>query len=82
MVNSADSIASCSPRVSKRNTENGLISLTNGQIEELSKKIKTLNPDLPTIGVLMYDDVLTTELTAPIDVFTKLAENGKRKTIV
>ena len=78
VVNNADSIASCSPRVSKRNTENGLISLTNGQIEELSKKIKTLNPDLPTIGVLMYDDVLTTELTAPIDVFTKLTENGKQ----
>lgn len=78
VVNSADSIASCSPRVSKRNTENGLISLTNGQIEELSKKIKTLNPDLPTIGVLMYDDVLTTELTAPIDVFTKLTEDGKQ----
>lgn len=78
VVNNPDSIASCSPRVLKRNTENGLISLTNGQIEELSKKIKTLNPDLPTIGVLMYDDVLTTELTAPIDVFTKLTENGKQ----
>ena len=78
VVNNADSIASCSPRVSKRNIENGLISLTNGQIEELSKKIKTLNPDLPTIGVLMYDDVLTTELTAPIDVFTKLTEDGKQ----
>ena len=78
VVNNADSIASCSPRVLKRNTENGLISLTNGQIEELSKKIKTLNPDLPTIGVLMYDDVLTTELTAPIDVFTKLTEDGKQ----
>ena len=77
-VNNPDSIASCSPRVLKRNTENGLISLTNGQIEELSKKIKTLNPDLPTIGVLMYDDVLTTELTAPIDVFTKLTEDGKQ----
>ena len=78
VVNNPDSIASCSPRVLKRNTENGLISLTNGQIEELSKKIKTLNPDLPTIGVLMYDDVLTTELTAPIDVFTKLTEDGKQ----
>jgi transcriptional regulator GlxA family with amidase domain len=78
VVNNPDSIASCSPRVLKRNTENGLISLTNGQIEELSKKIKTLKPDLPTIGVLMYDDVLTTELTAPIDVFTKLTEDGKQ----
>lgn len=25
----------------------------------------------------MYDDVLTTELTAPMDVFTKLTEDGK-----
>ena len=32
VVNSADSIASCSPRVLKRNTEYGLISLTNAQI--------------------------------------------------
>ncbi len=26
----------------------------------------------------MYDDVLTTELTAPMDVFTKLTEDGKQ----
>lgn len=70
--------ASCSPRILSRNTENGLILLTEKQQEELAQKLKKINPDLPIIGILMYDDVLTTELTAPIDVFTKLTEDGKQ----
>lgn len=70
-------VVSCSPRVIKRNTENGLILLTEKQQHELSEKRKPLNPNLPTIGLLMYDDVLTTELTAPMDVFTKLTESGE-----
>ncbi|MEQ9306295.1 MAG: glutamine amidotransferase, partial [Marinoscillum sp.] len=37
-----------------------------------------LNPDLPTVGLLMYTGVLTTEVTAPLDVFTKLSEDGLR----
>lgn len=37
---------------------------------------KTLNPDLPTVGILMYDKVLQTEITAPIDVFAKSDEDG------
>ena len=61
-----------------RNTENGLILLTEKQQQELSEKLKQLNLDLPTIGLLMYDNVLTTELTAPMDVFTKLTEDGKQ----
>lgn len=69
---------SCSPRILSRNTENGLILLTAKQQEELAQKLKKINPDLPIIGILMYDDVLTTELTAPIDVFTKLTEDGKQ----
>lgn len=74
----ANTLASCSPRVLERNKENGLIRLTEGQQKELSENLKKLNPDLPTIGLLMYDDVLMTELTAPIDVFTKLTEDGKQ----
>lgn len=70
--------ASCSPRILSRNIENGLILLTEKQQEELAQKLKKINPDLPNIGILMYDDVLTTELTAPIDVFTKLTEDGKQ----
>lgn len=74
----SDSIASCSPGITERNSENGLILLTENQQKELSEKLKKLTPGLPIIGVLMYDNVLTTELTAPIDVFTKLTEEGKQ----
>ncbi len=41
-----------------------------------SKHIKKFNPDLSTIGLLMYDGVLTTEVTAAADVFTKSTEGG------
>ncbi len=32
---------------------------------------------LPTIGVILFNDVLMTEVTAPIDVFSKPSEAGK-----
>tara|TARA_R110001592_G_scaffold205863_2_gene456457 strand:+ start:588 stop:1421 length:834 start_codon:yes stop_codon:yes gene_type:complete len=73
-----DSSMSCSPRVLARNAESGLILLTQTQKTELSEKLKKLNSDLPIIGLLMYDKVLTTELTAPMDVFTKYTEDGKQ----
>ncbi len=74
----SDSLVSCSPRVLKRNTKTGLISLRESQVAELSKNAKQLDNNLPIIGVLMYDDVLTTELTAPMDVFTKPTESGEK----
>ncbi len=74
----ADSLASCSPRVLTRNAETGLVNLRESQVAEFSKNAKQLDADLPIIGVLMYDDVLTTELTAPMDVFTKPTEDGKK----
>lgn len=74
----SDSLPSCSPRILERNVENGLILLTENQKTALSEKLKKLNPDLPIIGLLMYDKVLTTELTAPMDVFTKYTEDGKQ----
>ncbi|TDQ24019.1 DJ-1/PfpI family protein [Tenacibaculum caenipelagi] len=73
-----DPLASCSPRILERNAESGLILLTETQKTKLSEKLKKLNPDLPIVGLLMYDDVLTTELTAPMDVFTKLTKEGKQ----
>lgn len=39
---------------------------------------KPFRQDLPTIGLLMYDGVLTTEVTAPADVFTKPSADGER----
>lgn len=74
----SDTLASCSPRILERNKENGLILLTENQKDALSKKLKVIIPELPIIGILMYDEVLTTELTAPMDVFTKYTEEGKQ----
>ena len=37
-----DSVVGCSPRVPARNTENGLISLTHSQVNELELKKKKL----------------------------------------
>lgn len=73
-----DSLASCSPRITKRNIKNGLIRLSISQKQKLIETTKRLNPELPIIGLLMYDNVLTTELTAPMDVFTKNSEDGKQ----
>lgn len=76
-VTDADALASCSPRILQRNADNGIIRLSESQRTELTKKIKKLNPNLPIIGLLMYDNVLITELTAPMDVFAKQSSDGK-----
>lgn len=39
---------------------------------------KALDETLPMIGVIVFDDVLMTEVTAPIDVFSKPTEGGKQ----
>ena len=45
-------MASCTPRIIERNAENVLILLTERQKTELSYKLKKINPELPTIGML------------------------------
>tara|TARA_R110002111_G_scaffold1157_1_gene8148 strand:- start:2401 stop:3192 length:792 start_codon:yes stop_codon:yes gene_type:complete len=42
----------------------------------LASRENTFDEKLPTIGVILFDDVLMTEVTAPIDVFSKPRENG------
>lgn len=44
---------------------------------EQAVPLRTLNPDLPTVGVLVYDKVLGTEVSAPFDVFAKHTEDGR-----
>ncbi len=39
---------------------------------------KALKPGLPTIGLLLYDHVLQTEITAPLDVFSKHSKDGEQ----
>lgn len=41
-------------------------------------KLKVMQKDLPIVGLLAYNGVLTTEVTAPLDVFTKLNTDGKK----
>ncbi|PHN00898.1 DJ-1/PfpI family protein [Flavilitoribacter nigricans] len=46
---------------------------TSGTVQHAS-----IDPDLPTVGLLMYDGVLTTEVTAALDVFTKPTATGEK----
>jgi len=46
--------------------------------DTLTKHLKPFNPDLPTIGLLMYNGVLQSEVIATSDVFTKPTEDGQQ----
>jgi len=48
-------------------------SLTNKNSKIMSK---TVNPKLPTIGILIFDGVIINEVVAPIDVFSKPDTDG------
>jgi len=51
---------------------------TTTETDTLTKHLKPFKAELPTIGLLMYNGVLTTEVTAAADVFTKPSEHGKQ----
>lgn len=46
--------------------------------DTLTKHLKPFNPDLPTIGLLMYNGVLQSEVVATSDVFAKPTESGEQ----
>ena len=46
--------------------------------DTLTKHLRPFQPELPTIGLLMYNGVLQSEVVATSDVFAKLTEDGKR----
>ena len=46
--------------------------------DTLTKHLKPFRTDLPTIGLLIYDGVLTTEVTATSDVFSKPTKEGEQ----
>ncbi|SHJ20964.1 DJ-1/PfpI family protein [Aquimarina spongiae] len=55
---------------SKKQKEESLVP-KEAKVEAVAKHIKPFNKDLPTIGLLIYDGVLITEVTATADVFSK-----------
>ncbi|MDF9795974.1 transcriptional regulator GlxA family with amidase domain [Catalinimonas alkaloidigena] len=44
----------------------------------IDAKQKVIKKGLPVIGLLMYEGVLTTEVTAPLDVFSKPSVEGEQ----
>jgi transcriptional regulator GlxA family with amidase domain len=68
----------CNSNDSKQNNEaeNGQLNKTPG--DTLTKHLKPFRTDLPTIGLLMYNGVLQSEVIATSDVFAKPTKDGKR----
>lgn len=60
----------CNSEDSNRNTISEL------SLDTLTKHIKPFNSELPTIGLLMYNGVLQSEVIATSDVFSKPSEGG------
>ena len=54
------------------------IEATVGNPTTIGKHIKPFREELPTIGLLMYDGVLQSEVVATSDVFGKLTEDGQQ----
>jgi transcriptional regulator GlxA family with amidase domain len=49
---------------------------TDGDSQE-EKMTQTMNSNLPTVGVLIFDGVILNEVVAPLDVFSHSNEDGK-----
>lgn len=69
-------LMSCSAGNSKSKGDNS--ESQEAQHDSKTKHIKPFNPELPTIGLLMYSGVLQTEVVATSDVFAKPTEDGKQ----
>lgn len=69
---------SCKTDKKNANNEKVIINQTEVKTDTLTKHIKPFNPELPTIGLLMYNGVLQSEIIATSDVFAKPTEDGKQ----
>ncbi len=71
-------LISCNSKPDKIESEVKAENLIITETDTLTKHLKPFKEDLPTIGLLMYNGVLTTEVTATADVFTKPTADGKQ----
>lgn len=69
---------SCNFGKSKMNTGIQNDSLAKTEVDTLTKHLKPFKENLPTIGLLMYNGVLQSEVVATSDVFAKPSEDGKQ----
>jgi len=70
-------IISCDSKISRNISETENEDYKKVDSDTLTTHLKSFNKNLPTIGLLMYNGVLTTEVTTSADVFTK-TEDGKQ----
>ena len=71
-------LMSCNTDQTKTTVENPEFTKSEQAADTLTKHLKPFNPDLPTIGLLMYNGVLQSEVIATSDVFAKPTEGGEQ----
>lgn len=69
---------SCNSDKSKTTANNQTNSKEDTKTDTLTKHLKPFKSDLPTIGLLMFNGVLQSEVIATSDVFAKPSEDGKQ----
>lgn len=71
-------ITGCKTEESKTDLANA--ERTNAEVstDTLTAHLKPFNPELPTIGLLMFNGVLQSEIIATSDVFAKLSKDGEQ----
>lgn len=68
----------CNDKSSNKTVETPETTATEITNDTLTKHLKPFKPELPTIGLLMYNGVLQSEVIATSDVFAKPTEDGKQ----
>ncbi|MFD1162804.1 DJ-1/PfpI family protein [Hwangdonia seohaensis] len=71
-------LISCNSEKSKTNSESENLNYSEKEPDTLTKHLKPFKAELPTIGLLMYNGVLQSEVIATSDVFAKPTEDGKQ----
>lgn len=69
---------SCNSKKSKSNEKTEKVEQVISPSDTLTKHLKPFNPELPTIGLLMFNGVLQGEVIATSDVFGKVDKDGKQ----
>lgn len=75
---SATLVCSCNSNTQKDQRDVEKVTQTTTKTDTLTKHLKPFNASLPTIGLLMYNGVLQSEVIATSDVFGKPSEAGQQ----
>ncbi len=71
-------LVSCNDTKKEEASVTSEVAQSEQQGDTLTKHLKPFNPDLPTIGLLMYNGVLQSEVVATSDVFAKPSVDGEQ----